>query len=465
MYASVFKFVGASLLAFAVIWALVLGWWQANDHTPTTGELLLYLGALPLAVVGGYWLLRGFIEHLKTPPPTPEAAPLDRVDPLAGESTRTAARERGYTLGLIGASILSGAGNALELLDAASAGARPRPDETLVDDAGFPVFAARIDALEIDEIGERLRAHDAALADALGTGEHLRLLALVDAALPPALAQVREHMAQGDPQARLHLLWLLPPGIAAAHLAPLQAWLRAHYLADIDPARFILDLRQVSSEAAALQEVDTLILSAQDAPDAPNVHLVLAAVSAIGPATVSAWSARQQLFCATRQDGSIPGECAVCLILGEARQGDPQVRLSRISLAERDKSIDAGGRISGALTEQLMNGLLTIHGLDASTVQAVVSDADHHPRRGAELFDALGDAFEQIAPDEGIHRVATAAGHAPPFGALLALACAWEQSAALMQPVLALSQQHPTARAAALLLPTPVPPDASGVAT
>ncbi|MBT0960209.1 hypothetical protein [Denitromonas iodatirespirans] len=466
MLASAFKIIGASILAFAVIWALVLGWWQANDHTPSTSELLLYLGALPVAVIGGYWLLRGFIEHVKAPPPAPVAAPLDTSDPLASEAARTASRERGYTVGMIGASVLCGAGGSLELLEALAADKRPTPDAQLLDDDGFPVFAARAEALDVDDIGERLREHDAVLADALGNAdEPLRMLALIDAALPPALAQAREQMVQGGPDAHLHLLWLLPAGIDASLIGRLQAWLGAQYLADIDPARLTLRLRHTPTEAAALQELDALVLATRGDPSPPDVSLVLAAASAIGSATVQAWAARQALFSATQQNAAIPGECAVCLVFGDAPASDPQVRLSRISQGERDKSIVAAGRVSGALTEQLIAGLLTIHDLEASSIQAVVSDADHCQRRGTELFDALGEAFEAIVPGESAHQVATACGYAPPFGALLALACAWEKSVASMQPVLAISQQHPTARAAALLLPAPVPPDASSVAT
>jgi hypothetical protein len=67
MWPSLFKVLGGSLLTFALVWALVLGWWQSNDHQPGKLGIGLYLAALPLALVGGYLLLRGFIDHLKTP--------------------------------------------------------------------------------------------------------------------------------------------------------------------------------------------------------------------------------------------------------------------------------------------------------------------------------------------------------------------------------------------------------------
>jgi hypothetical protein len=98
MWPSVFKVLGGSLLTFAIIWGLVLAWWQSNDYEPSRVDLALYLGALPFALVGGYFLLRGFIDHLKAPPPAEKPATPSVVDddPLAGARARTAAAERTF---------------------------------------------------------------------------------------------------------------------------------------------------------------------------------------------------------------------------------------------------------------------------------------------------------------------------------------------------------------------------------
>jgi len=47
MWPSLFKVLGGSLLTFALVWALVLGWWQSNDHQPGKLEIGLYLAACP----------------------------------------------------------------------------------------------------------------------------------------------------------------------------------------------------------------------------------------------------------------------------------------------------------------------------------------------------------------------------------------------------------------------------------
>jgi hypothetical protein len=59
--------IGGCLLATAFVWGLVLGWWQAIDHQPTAADLAIHLGVLPLVLICGYFLLRGFIDYLLAP--------------------------------------------------------------------------------------------------------------------------------------------------------------------------------------------------------------------------------------------------------------------------------------------------------------------------------------------------------------------------------------------------------------
>src|SRR5574343_989071 len=108
MWSKALKVLGASLLTFALVWALVLGWWQSNDHEPSRMELGLYLAALPLALVGGFLLLRGFIDHLKADPESAAVphAPVRDDDPLALASAKMAAAERGFTIALADAFVV-----------------------------------------------------------------------------------------------------------------------------------------------------------------------------------------------------------------------------------------------------------------------------------------------------------------------------------------------------------------------
>jgi hypothetical protein len=466
MKARIFKIVGASILTIAVIWALVLGWWQSSEYQPTTTELVLYLGILPFALIGGFWLLYGFIEHIKNPPPPPQAKAETSadVDPLASASAKTAAAERTFTLNLIGAFAVAGTGNSIsEILDTVAAGQRPRPDTELKDDDGFPVFCARNEQLDLDELRQRLQDHDEHGPPELRQDEYLRTLALVDATLPGAVAEAAERMAEALPEARLRVLWLLPADWKPELTQPLLAWLRHEYFAALEKSRLELSARPVASDVDALGEIDELILAIRREELEGDLHLVIAANSAVGESSVQAWSSSNSLFTARRQTGRIPGEGAACLLFA-ARESDASgspfegsVRVSRVSRAERDKSVDAGGRISSSLIEQLIDGIMTIRGVDPAAVKMVVADTDHRESRASELLRAVGEKFKELDPMESCLQIGTACGTNTPVGGLLALAGAREKALSEEGPVLCVSNQHPTARAVLLVeYPSPI---------
>src|SRR6185369_1077443 len=105
--------------------------------------------------------------------------------------------------------------------------------------------------------------------------------------------------------------------------------------------------------------------------------------------------AGQRLFTAKRQNGRIPGEGAVALLLaGPALvQGLALAEatvISRGSHGRRDKVGEAGGRIGGRLVEQLLEGLLDVTALDSTKITAAVCDADHRYGQITEMLEGLG---------------------------------------------------------------------------
>lgn len=460
MLASTLLRLGATVFALALVWALVLAWWQANDHTPSTVDLLLYLGALPGAMIGGYWLLRGFIDHLRRPPEEREPVSASDDDPLAREQAKTSEAERRYTLGLIAAFLSARAGDdADEILAAAADGKRPTPDAALRDDDGFPVFSARVDALDVDALAEHWAD------DALPPVGLQRALALIDRLLPGVVAAVREQLSSRPAEARLRLVWLLPPAVPPGEFASLKDWIQRHYLTDLGADRYELLLRTVASEAAVMAHIDGLVLAAGQPGAEADIHGVLAASSAIDPITVQAWADQGVLFSADNQHGAVPGEAALCLLFSAQPEEGATVRVSRASAAARDKAADAAGRVSGALLGKLATELMAVHQLEASAIHAVVSDADHRASRVAELFDALGESLPELDPVADFPCVGGVCGTTPPFGTLLALACTRAKVLAAVQPALCVTQQHATARAAILVLPSVPPADAPAADT
>lgn len=465
MRARIFKIAGATILTIAVIWALVLAWWQSNDYQPSTSELALYLGVLPLALVGGFWLLYGFIEQIKNPPPRPQ--PKDEstidIDPLAGAAAKTAAAERSFTLDLIGAFAASGPGQSIpEIIDAIAAKKRPKPDSELKDDDGFPIFCAKNEKLNTADLLEKIQAYDERFPADFIEDEGLRTLALMDIVLPGAIAQAHALMEQPPSDFRLHVLWLIPLDWHEDTIPVLQNWLRHEYLSLLDKTRIELSVHPAATEADTLGEIDELILATRRGRTEKDLHLVIAANSAIGEKTAQSWASKNTLFTAENQSGQMPGEGVVCLLF-TAKEPGPQetfgerVRISRVGRAVRDKAVDTGGRIGSTLLEQLIDGALAIRGVERAAVRKVAADSDHRASRVNELMLATGEKFKDLDPMESCLQTGSACGSNALVGSLLALACAREIALSEQGPVICISNQHPTDRAVLLVEPPPPP--------
>jgi len=461
MWATVFKVLGGSLLTFALVWALVLGWWQSNDYQPGRLDLALYLGALPLAFVGGYLLLRGFIEHLKAPPAAakPELPAMRDDDPLAAASARTVAAERGFNICLLDGFVTVAAGeSADEVLAAINDGQRPEPSFRLSDESGFPVFLAEVQDLDIDGMREKIAADAAPIREFAEREEIARTLALLDRLLGQVQERLIPLLDQGAETLKLRVVWLLPANWDPSQLTNLRAWLQLNYWPHRDRSRLEIVLVPVVNEVEAMRQLDEINLRTNRDPSDAELTLLLGAVSAVDEQTVESRAASNQLFSATHQDRKIPGEGAVGLLLASRATVErfelPEVAvLSRVSMGVRDKPVDAGGRIGGKLIEQLVAGLLDVSAVDNAQVKTALLDADHRASRVAEAMEGLGQTFEHFDPIKDCLAVGTVNGDLSPIGSLIALACARTKVLATEAPVLCLSNQHERDRAVLLAMP------------
>lgn len=454
MWVGFFKILGGSILTIALIWAMVLGWWQTNDFQPTTVDLLLYLGAIPLALIGGFWLLRGFIDHLKAPPvpEKPAAAPLADDDPLSSPAAKTSAAERGFSLCLINAAIQTRVGSsAAEIFAAIDAGDRPGPSKKMQDDDGFPVFLADIEDLDAEELIEQIGSDFPALNAFAQEPRFGRSLTLLEDSLPPLVSQAEDLLERSKPSSKLLVRWLLPADWEASHLSALRTWLYEHHLSAIDKTRVEITLSPATNEVDALRQLDDAVLALNRETQNNDLFLVIAAASYVDENCIQAWAASKRLFGAKDQDGQIPGESAACLLLATRATAEllalsDLVEVSRLSHAKRDKGVDAGGRISSKLIEQLGTGILGVRAIEASSVVAAIYDADHRANHVSEMLGGLGNIFEHLDPMKDCLPIATVTGTVSPVGGLLALACAREKVLETNAPVLCASNQHNTER-------------------
>ncbi len=439
------------LITTVVIWALVLGWWQSSGHAPSKSESLLYLIALPLAIVGGFLLLNGFIHGLRNPPES-KAADTAKEGPAPVEHTDAA--ERQLQLSIVAHALMTAAGNdAPSVIAAAGEGKAPKPDDELKDDDGFPVFAARTTGLDVATFTESISPFAQTQDWANGLR---RSLALADQVLAELLVTVHETIdAHPAVSPELRLDWIMDRPLEAPTREALTRWLHETHLSAFASTPFQTNLHTATDDVSALQLIDSLALGL-NREETPTIAIVLTSASNLDEAQVARWQAERHLFTAQHQVGQIPGEAAAGIALVTTQtanrfglESGPQV--SRFNIHHRDKPADAGGKISAALCAQLCVDLLRVFAIEPSAVAALTSDCDHRATRQAEALGVIDESFEALEPSQDYAPLGSVCGSASPASALVALICAAETAVEKNAPVLALSVQHPTLRAAALL--------------
>lgn len=443
MGAQSLRLIGGCLVATAFVWGLVLGWWQVDGHEPTAVDLAAHLGALPLALIGGYFVLRGLIDHLQAPRPvvSPAGAAILDKDPRATPRRHGVAAEGGPGLCLLDACMLTPGGrSAAALLAAIGSGQRPQPSQRLVDEEGVPIHVAEVRGLDVGALADRLQVGLPAQEAWLASDEMVRSLALLDGVLREALQRLAGLVAK--PGLQLRCICLLPAHWDTAHFPWLHSWLQRSYLADFAPGRCELSLVPAADGAAALRYVDDLCVALGREPDAERLVLLASAVSALDPRVVARWGARGRLSSARHPEGRVPGECAAALLLASPTQAlrlpiapDALVQLGRLVVPRGGTAPDAGGGP-----------------IDGERPTTLVSDA---AQRAGQAVDAPGAHLDSL-PD--CLATGSVVGSAAPAGGLVALACAASRAVAEQCPVLCVGNQDESPRAALLVRPLAGPP-------
>ncbi|NMG28249.1 hypothetical protein [Aromatoleum evansii] len=457
MFAFVLRPVVLGVLATALVWALVLGWWRAVGYEPGTVELATHLLLLPATLLAGFWLLRTVIEHLRQPPAATVAHASGNSETRPAAASAPAHRPETY---LIAFALQCAHGTeAAQVLDAARQGCAPALDDDLRDAHGFPVFAARVADLSPEDPGGT--PHDHSVDICLTDGEQdARALALLHSALPRALDDLAEFIAPA-PAIRI-VLWLSDREREDAHGDRLATWLRREHLAPRDIAATDVRFHHPRDDAHAFELIDALA-DELDRLSSPAFALVLGAVSHVDERTVAAWEAASDLFTASTQDGRIPGEAAAVLVLANRAGAALVGRLSspRLSHAAsgRVSPADASRAKAGApLLGSLIDAILTDTQIDAARVSNVLADADHRAPITKDLLRTLSERFPTLEPLADMLSLGNATGFSAPIGGLVTLLCAAEAASANEGVALCLTCQSPNARAAIIVDARPPAP-------
>lgn len=346
---------------------------------------------------------------------------------------------------------------ALDLLGTARQGGVPKPDAELRDLGGFPAFAARCSNIETSYLRDRFGQEG---QGAQHDDEELwRALALLEQALPPALASFAEPAS-----ATVDLIWLLPDDWPPRYEHTMRSWLGQMVQARTLPALRATDFVRLRDDARAFEILDS-ILAREHRTGAPSHHLMIGAVSHVTQETVDRWSASRRLFGADCPEGLTPGEAAVVLTLttvGNENPGTQEAltRVHRPATGMRESlATQPGAKLASPLPARFEAALMHA-GLDAPKVASVVSDTDHRPSRSVELFTSVSAAFPELEPLVDVVPLGTVSGFISPLGGLVSLCCAAESARTRQAPALCVTAQASLAVAALIAAPAPPAPTA-----
>jgi hypothetical protein len=433
-------FLATSVLV--VCWGGAITYWRTTGGNPATGELLLYLLAVPACLLLAFFGGRKLMNRSA-------AAPASTASPAPVKATVTSSQIP--PLAILAASLRLPHGASPEELASAIADNKARADldKELVDDDGFPVMTARCseasDQVLQEEIAEWLTLNG--MAELHFSDEQWRALTL-------GSAVAAELAAQADTQTRLQLIPILPADWDSAHRRAAGLWLRQTVTRNGWPEdRVDMPAEEPLPPSAIFKQ----LTHDAAAKKTPSIAMVVACASHIGDETITRWADDDSLFTSSQPEGRIPGEGAAGLLI--TSQSGPTdataiALLDGIEEARRDVSADETKRSDPALLKELSEKALKRSGISASDVGTLVADTGHRASRVMELMAHVSAGLPQLEEVDGVVRVGGASGTCDVVPFIAALALASHYTAGSKAPVLCLSNEDPYRRAVALLRPS-----------
>jgi hypothetical protein len=443
-------------LIFGACWGGAIWYWRATNGVPAASELVLSLFALPVALLGAFWLGRKLIA-LRT------AAPVAAAQ--AHPTQSTPASSSAPPLAILSASLRSPHGESTEELAAAIAvnKACADLDQELVDEDGFPVMTARSgdardDALQ-EEITEWLTRNG--MPELRFTDEQWRALTMASAVAGDLASYAASHLipSEGVPPT-LQLIPLLPAEWHSEQRRAAGMWLK-HTVTQFGwPPAHIALAAEVQADASDVAPSAVLGRLAHHgaATDAPLAAMVVACASHISEETVAQWAATASLFTSAQPQGLIPGEGAAGLLVTDLRQaqsieGAAFALLAPVDEARRDSSADDTRRADPKLLGELVQRALDRGCVELSDVAMIVADTGHRSNRVLELMGLASATLPQLDGEADVVRVGVASGTCGAVPFMTALALARHHALERGAPVLCISNEEPYRRCVALIRP------------
>lgn len=486
-----FVFLAKLLLFVALVWLAVLAYWKYTNHVVSTEDLLIFFFILPVALLLAYLLIRLLwgaakkTSHRLRAPAAVQAATVH-----TGTSVDGGSREPNPAAYVISTALCTHFGDeGAQYLDAIlQEKKRAGISDEITRALGYGVRAAEVVQLELAAVHEggrvtmmRTRAllekvyvqlegvlHQAAPNTDLKDGSDKRPAGVK--LHPEWHGEMGQHnaapatesleAADGTMPASLRVHIVLPVFLTAPEASLIQTdvtewlqaagWPRQTVMAmTIQPENEVEYLRrlavwqqQASSDVAASEWL--LVLSAVSWLDVDLLHDRL----------------RKDLQFADRlaKGGTVIGEVACGVVLAKARpaswlQLEPFAQLSHLTLAQRNKPVDAKGTIEAELlAEMLADQTSALNEQDLKFV-GLTASGDMSDGRAVELGRWVTDGLPQLDFIDDVLSVAEHVGECGPAGNLLALALAAAMVRQRNGSVLYCSNQHASWRALAAVMP------------
>lgn len=456
-----------AVLVTLLIWFGVIIYWQETVRLVTAEDIGIYLIGLPLVVVGLGFAGRAIYRRSRKPAPSADAAVA--ATPPVGDD-----RERGFTLAVLAVGLASsagnGAGDTFQRFKARDL--RPCPDSELRSRDGFPVFACRIESLDVQTAE--------AMAKPLSADPPVRVLrglALFDQAVSPALETLTELAPPAEGSRPSEDKKPVPLKLGVSLITP-ETWDEAwrtlaarHLAARLEDAGWPAESVSITAlggneGTACLRLLDAFCLEAGRSEHA-DYKLVIACESSLDEDVVAEIEEQGALFSQNKPDGIVPGEAAAALLLQRplppaAGSIPPMALLHRGVFSTRDKPVDAAGRISHALLVDTAQGCIAASQVKVGDIAYVVSDIDHRGSRSGECASAITDVLPEVDPVKSFFGAGQSLGTLQASGALFSLGLAVGLIQEEQKPILLLAAAHPTERAAFVLKPYVEPAATAG---
>ncbi|MFL6674549.1 MAG: hypothetical protein ACJ8LG_14805 [Massilia sp.] len=441
-------------LVFGACWGCAIFYWQATDSMFATSDLVLYLLALPLALLLAFWLGSKLIASRAAAPAI--AAP--------AQSTKAGALLLAPPpLAILAASLRSPHGASVEELSAAIADNKARADldQELVDDDGFPVMTARSgdatdEALQ-EDIGEWLSRNG--MPELRFSDEQWRALTLASAVVDDLASHAASNMipSAGSPP-MLQLVPILPAEWPIEQRRAFGMWLKHTVDQSGWPHANITVAPEVTAENRTPSAVLGRLAHDAGATNVPLAAMIVACASHIGDESVAQLAASSSLFTSSHPQGLIPGEGAAGLLvtdLAQARsiEGAAFALLDPVSEARRDSSADDTRRADPKLLGELVQRALKHAPAELSEVAMMLADTGHRSNRVLELMGLASAAMPQLDGATDVMCIGAATGSCGIVPFMTALALAHHHALEGAAPVLCISNEDPYRRCATLVRP------------